>query len=84
MASRLAATQAELKAKHIAILAALPGPIDTDMVKALAIPKASAADVAKRGLAGIARGDEEILPDPMAQQMGALTPKQLERAFATL
>ncbi len=74
-----------LRAKHIAILAALPGVIDTDMVRDLQLPKTSAADTAKGLLAGIARGDEEIFPDPMAQQMGALwtrSPKEYERAFA--
>lgn len=75
-----------LKGKQIAILAALPGPIDTDMVRALQLPKTSPADVAKGVLAGIERGEEDIFPDPMAQQMGALwskSPKEFERAFAT-
>jgi NAD(P)-dependent dehydrogenase (short-subunit alcohol dehydrogenase family) len=75
-----------LKAKRIALLAALPGPIDTDMVKALPMPKASCADTAKELLAGIARGHEEILPDPMSAQMWALwnqSHKELERAFAS-
>lgn len=64
----------------------LPGPIDTDMVKDLPMPKTSPADTAKEVLAGIARGDEEIFPDPMAQQMGALwnkSHKEYERAFAS-
>ena len=81
------ALRPELKRKHIDILAALPGPIDTDMVRALEIPKSTPADVAKGVLAGIARGDEDIFPDPMAQQMGALwnkSHKELERAFASL
>jgi len=76
----------ELKKKHIDILAALPGPIDTDMVKDLAIPKTSATDTAKGLLAGIVRGDEEIFPDPMAREMGALwnkSYKEYERAFAS-
>jgi short-subunit dehydrogenase len=76
----------ELKGKHIEILAALPGPIDTDMVKDLQLPKASPADVAKGVLAGVGRGEEDIFPDPMAQQMGALwskSPKEFERAFAS-
>ncbi len=79
------ALRPELKAKHIEILAALPGPIDTDMVKAFQMPKANAADTAKALLAGIVRGDEEIFPDPAAQQMSALwnkNHKDLERAFA--
>ncbi len=75
----------QLKGKHIELLAALPGPIDTDMVKDLQLPKTSPADVAKGVLAGIERGEEDIFPDPMAQQMGALwskSPKEFERAFA--
>jgi len=74
-----------LKAKRIDLLAVLAGPIDTDMVKAMEIPKTSPADTAKGILAGIARGDEEIFPDPMAQQMSGLwnkNHKELERAFA--
>jgi NAD(P)-dependent dehydrogenase (short-subunit alcohol dehydrogenase family) len=77
----------ELKGKHIEILAALPGPIDTDMVKDLPMPKASPADVAKGLLPGVERGEEDIFPDPMAQQMGALwnkSHKEYERAFASL
>jgi hypothetical protein len=55
------------------------------MVKDLQLPKASAGDVAERIVAGIVRGDEEIFPDPMSQQMGALwlhDPKAYERAVA--
>jgi NAD(P)-dependent dehydrogenase (short-subunit alcohol dehydrogenase family) len=80
------ALRPELKARRIDVLAALPGPIDTDMVKALPMPKTSPADVARGVLAGIARGDEEIFPDPMAEQMGALwnrSHKEYERAFAS-
>jgi NAD(P)-dependent dehydrogenase (short-subunit alcohol dehydrogenase family) len=76
-----------LKARHVELLAVLPGPIDTDMVKALSMPKTSPAETARGVLAGIARGDEEIFPDPMAQQMGALwnrSHKEFERAFASL
>jgi NAD(P)-dependent dehydrogenase (short-subunit alcohol dehydrogenase family) len=80
------ALRPELKKKAIEVLAALPGPIDTDMVKDLALPKTSAADTAHELILGIARGDEEIFPDPMARQMGALwrqDPKAYERAFAS-
>ena len=79
------ALRPELKAKRIDILAALPGPIDTDMVKMLQMPKTSPVDTASGILAGIARGDEEIFPDPMARQMAALwnkSPKEYERTFA--
>jgi NAD(P)-dependent dehydrogenase (short-subunit alcohol dehydrogenase family) len=76
-----------LKKKGIDVLAVLPGPIDTDMVKDLPMPKASPEDTARNLLVGIARGDEEIFPDPMAREMGALwarSPKEYERAFASL
>ncbi len=80
------ALRPELKAKGIQLLAVLPGPIDTDMVKALPMPKTSPDDTARGVLQGIARGDEEIFPDPMAQQMGELwnrSHKEFERAFAS-
>ncbi|UJR82367.1 Hypothetical protein I5071_44320 [Sandaracinus amylolyticus] len=80
------ALRPELRAKDIDILAALPGPIDTDMIRSFPLPKkTSAAEAAAGLLAGIARGDEEIFPDPMAQQIAALwktSPKEVERAFA--
>jgi NAD(P)-dependent dehydrogenase (short-subunit alcohol dehydrogenase family) len=80
------ALRAELKARHIAVLAALPGPIDTDMVKDLTLPKTSPADAARGVLAGIERGEEEIFPDPLAEQMSAVwnrSHKEFERAFAS-
>lgn len=80
------ALRAELKGKRIEVLAALPGPIDTDMVKDLPMPKTSPTDVAKGLLAGVERGEEDIFPDPMAVQMGALwnkSHKEYERAFAS-
>jgi short-subunit dehydrogenase len=81
------ALRPELKKKQIDILAVLPGVIDTDMVKDLPMAKTSPADTAKGLLGGIARGDEEIFPDPVAKQMGALwnkSHKELERAFASI
>lgn len=80
------ALRPELKKKAIQVLAALPGPIDTDMVRGIELPKANPADTAQQIIAGIARGEEEIFPDAMAQQMGALwrqDPKAFERAFAS-
>ena len=80
------ALRPELKKKRIDVLAALPGVSDTDMVRDLQMPKTSPADTATGILAGISRGEEEIFPDPMAQQMGALwnkSHKEFERAFAS-
>ncbi len=82
------AMRPSLKARGIAVLAALPGPIDTDMVRALPIPgKVSPVETARGIVLGIAKGDEEIYPDAMAQQMSALwngDPKGFERAFGAM
>jgi len=81
------ALRTELKSKRIAVLAALPALIDTDMVRHLPLPKNPAAATARGILAGIAKGQEEIFPDPQAQQLGALwqaNPKEYERTFARL
>jgi len=80
------ALRPELAKKSIRVIAALPGPIDTDMVKDLNLPKTSPADAAQQIVTGILRGEEEIFPDEMAQQMGALwrrDPKAYERALAS-
>lgn len=80
------ALRAELKGRCIDVLAALPGPIDTDMVRDLTLPKASPADAARGVLAGIERGDEEIFPDALAEQMSVVwnrSHKEFERAFAS-
>ena len=71
-AALMSATQslrALLAARGVSVHAVLPGPIDTDMVRALDIPKTSPADVARGTLDGVERGDEEIFPDPMAQSL---------------
>ena len=80
------ALRAELKAKHIEVLGVLPGLMDTEMVRGLQVPKTSPTEVAKGVVAGIARGEEEIFPDPQAQELGALwnkSHKEFERAFAS-
>jgi NAD(P)-dependent dehydrogenase (short-subunit alcohol dehydrogenase family) len=80
------AMRPELKKKGIEILAALPGLIDTDMVRALPAPKTSAVDVARGIVAGIGRGEEDIFPDAPAQQLAALwnkSHKEYERTFAS-
>jgi NAD(P)-dependent dehydrogenase (short-subunit alcohol dehydrogenase family) len=67
----------ELRKKGIEILAALPGLIDTDMVRALPAPKSSAADVAKGIVARIGRGDEDI-GRPGAAMRGSLEQESQE------
>lgn len=59
-----------------------PGPVDTDMATNIPLDKTSAREVAHAILDGLEAGDEDILPDPTARQMGAAYfsgPKQLEQ-----
>jgi NAD(P)-dependent dehydrogenase (short-subunit alcohol dehydrogenase family) len=89
-AAAFSATQslrADLKKKGISVHAVFPGPVDTDMAKDITLPKTSPADVARAILEGIARGDEDILPDPMARQVWegwTKDPKAVERQFGAM
>jgi NAD(P)-dependent dehydrogenase (short-subunit alcohol dehydrogenase family) len=88
-AASLSVTQslrALLAAQGVSVHAVLPGPIDTEMVRALEIPKTPPADVARAILDGVERGEEEIFPDPMSQSLAvgwrAGVAKELERQNA--
>jgi NAD(P)-dependent dehydrogenase (short-subunit alcohol dehydrogenase family) len=80
--------RALLAVHGVSVYAAMPGPIDTDMVRDLDIPKTPAEDVARAILDGVERGDEEIFPDPMSRMLAAGwragVAKQLERQNAGL
>jgi NAD(P)-dependent dehydrogenase (short-subunit alcohol dehydrogenase family) len=90
-AASLSLTQslrALLAGRGVSVYAVMPGPIDTDMVRALEIPKTPPEDVARGTLDGVERGEEEIFPDPMSQSLadGWLVgvAKELERQNAAL
>ena len=72
----------------VSVHAVMAGPIDTDMVRSLDIPKASPESVAVGIFEGLARGEEEIFPDPMSQGMTESwrksSAKALERQNAAL
>jgi NAD(P)-dependent dehydrogenase (short-subunit alcohol dehydrogenase family) len=64
-----------------------PGPVDTEMVKALPLEKTPAEDVANAVLDGVEAGDEDIFPDPFAIAFGEqfhASPKDAERQMAAL
>ena len=90
-AAALSLTQslrALLAGRGVSVYAVLPGPIDTDMVRALKIAKTPPEDVARATLDGVERGDEEIFPDPMSQLLadgwrGGVA-KELERQNAAM
>ncbi|MER8422030.1 SDR family NAD(P)-dependent oxidoreductase [Mesorhizobium sp. M1329] len=73
-------------ARGVSVHAVLSGPIDTDMSRDADIPKGSAESVAKGILDGMARGEEEIFPDPksasMAESWRGSAFKALERQMA--
>jgi short-subunit dehydrogenase len=78
--------RALLAARGVKVHIVLPGPVDTDMTRALDIPKASPESVAQAIFDGVEKREEEIFPDPMSASMaegwrsGAV--KALERQFA--
>jgi short-subunit dehydrogenase len=80
--------RALLAARGVSVHAVVPGPIDTDMVRDLDIPKTPAEEVARAILDGVERGEDEIFPDPMSQMLAAGwragVVKQLERQNAAL
>jgi hypothetical protein len=45
----------------------LPGPVDTDMIRDVALPKTSPREVVRAALDGVEAGTEDIFPDPMSQ-----------------
>ncbi|MGW5666803.1 SDR family NAD(P)-dependent oxidoreductase [Micromonospora sp. NPDC003776] len=68
--------------------AVLAGPIDTDMTRGLDIPKASPQAAAQAIFEAVAKGEEDIFPDPVTAPMAAAwaagADKILERQFAQL
>ena len=90
-AASLSLTQslrALLAARGVSVQAVMPGPIDTEMVRDLDIPKTSPEDVARGALDGVERGEEEIFPDPLSQSLAdgwrAGVAKEFERQNAAL
>jgi NAD(P)-dependent dehydrogenase (short-subunit alcohol dehydrogenase family) len=88
-AASLSLTQslrALLAGQGVSVHAVMPGPIDTDMVRALEIPKTPPEDVARATLDGLERREEEIFPDPTSQLLAdgwrAGVAKDLERQNA--
>lgn len=75
------ATRRWLKPQGTYVAGVYPGPIDTDMGARLPIDKTSPVIAAKAILDGLQAGQEEIFPDPVAEQLGQLflrNPKALE------
>lgn len=75
-------------AKHgVSVFSVFPGAVDTDMIRAFQMPKTPAIEVARTTLDGIEAGEEDIFPDPMAQQLYSAwrhDHKAVERQFASM
>jgi NAD(P)-dependent dehydrogenase (short-subunit alcohol dehydrogenase family) len=80
--------RALLAERGVSVHAVLPGPIDTDMVRELPIPKTPPESVAQAIFDGVENGDEEIFPDPFSEMLAESwrtgAAKQLERQNAAL
>ncbi len=74
--------------RGVTVHAVMAGPIDTDMVRDLEIPKSSPESVARGIFDGVENGEEEIFPDPMSRPMAetwrAGAAKALERQNSAL
>ena len=80
-------TRHMLAGQRTRVIGVYPGPVDTEMAEKLPMQKTSTEDVAAAILDGIEAGTEEIFPDPVAAQLGAVyagNPKALEAAVAEM
>jgi len=76
-----------LGAQGTSVFGVYAGPIDTDMAREVALPKASPREVAFAILDGIEAGQEDIFPDAYAAEFGRQfesSPKTSERQFAAM
>ena len=76
-----------LGAQGTSVFGVYAGPVDTDMIRGLAMPKTSPRDVAFAILDGIEAGQEYIFPDPYAVDFGRQfesSPKASERQVAAM
>jgi short-subunit dehydrogenase len=77
-----------LAGQGVRVHAVLTGPVDTGMVRALDIPKASPQSVAQGIFDAVEKGEEDIFPDPMSAALAdgwhAGPAKALERQNAAL
>jgi len=63
--------RALVAAQGVRVHAVLPGPVDTDMTRGSAVPKASPESVALAIFDAIDDGEEEVFPDPASAPIAA-------------
>ena len=77
-----------LAARGVRVHAVLAGPVDTEMMRGLDIPKASPQSVARAIFDAVDNGEEDIFPDPLSASVAGGwrngVAKKLERQNAAL
>ncbi len=77
-----------LAARGVRVHAVLAGPVDTEMMRGLDIPKASPRSVARAIFDAVDNGEEDIFPDPLSASVAGGwrdgVAKELERQNAAL
>jgi short-subunit dehydrogenase len=71
----------------VAVHGVFPGPVDTDMLKGVQLPKTNRDDVARAVIQGVSQGEEDIFPDPMSASLYRAWRKDhkaVEKQFATM
>jgi len=63
--------RAELKAQGTLVVGVYPGPVDTDMTRAVDMPKVAPAQIAEAALDAVAKGTEDVFPDEMSASLHA-------------
>jgi NAD(P)-dependent dehydrogenase (short-subunit alcohol dehydrogenase family) len=79
--------RADLAKRGVKVFSVFPGPVDTDMVKEIEMPKTSPQAIAHEVLSGIEADNEDIFPDPMSKQLYSrwtADHKAVEREFAAM
>lgn len=79
--------RATLAAKNIKVMGVFPGAVDTDMIKAIDMPKTPAADIARAIIDGVAADSEDVFPDQMSAalyEQWKKDHKAVERQFAAM
>ncbi len=76
-----------LAGQGVDVFGVYPGPVDTDMARAVDIEKATPRDVADTILDSVEAGTEDIFPDPFASEFAKqfeASPKASERQVAAM
>jgi len=79
--------RATLAKKSIRVIGVFPGPVDTDMMAQIPIPKSPPADVARAIVDGIVADAEDVFPDSASSQVyeqWKQDHKAVERQFAAM